>query len=243
MFLPRRNRSLPPSNQLKTHSCCFPILCSPKPFSVCTRGCMHHYSEVHGEYCYLLGQCVPGLRRHSCNKLIFFSRKSHFSCGVHLYMESSNQHVVLLFIRIMPLVWCLLDLVALPNSLQYMDNIQLTNKVLTENENQQGQSVLKGVMHFVSVQGFYSEFIKGQKFFNCMYQVLFELQNNKARASLEDLIFLMAHWSNVLSVSPWVGFQLISSENSFWFSCSTCDILVLSNDEIVFSYDFEEHSL
>lgn len=74
-----------------------------------------------------------------------------------------------------------------------MDNIQLTNKVLTENENQQGQSVLKGVMHFVSVQGFYSEFIKGQKFFNCMYQVLFELQNNKARASLEDLIFLMAH--------------------------------------------------
>lgn len=73
-----------------------------------------------------------------------------------------------------------------------MDNIQLTNKVLTESENKQGQSMLKCVMQFVSIQGFYSDFIKGQKCFNCMHQDSFELWNEE-RASLEDLIFLMMH--------------------------------------------------
>lgn len=45
---------------------------------------------------------------------------------------------------------------------------------------------VKCTMHFVSIQQFHSDFIKGQKCFNCMYQDSFELQNAKERASLED---------------------------------------------------------
>lgn len=69
---------------------------------------MPHYSEVcGGEYGCLLGQGVPGLQRQSCNKLLFISRQFPFSRGIHPYMESSNQCVVLLFDRIMPRI-CLM---------------------------------------------------------------------------------------------------------------------------------------
>lgn len=68
-----------------------------------------------------------------------------------------------------------------------MENIEITNKALTESENKQGQSVVKGTMYFVSTQQFHSELIKEQKVFNCMYQDPFELQNTKERASLVRL--------------------------------------------------------
>jgi len=44
-----------------------------------------------------------------------------------------------------------------------MGSIQLTDKVLTESENKQIQSTLKRVVHFMSVQAFYSDFVKGQQ--------------------------------------------------------------------------------
>lgn len=62
-----------------------------------------------------------------------------------------------------------------------MGNIEITNKILTESENRQGQSEVMDTIHFVLI---HLEFIKGQNFFNCMYQNPFELQNTKERASL-----------------------------------------------------------
>lgn len=57
-----------------------------------------------------------------------------------------------------------------------MGNIEIINKVLTENENGQGQSEVMGAIHFVLI---HLEFIKGQNFLNWMYQDPFECRTPK----------------------------------------------------------------
>lgn len=77
-----------------------------------------------------------------------------------------------------------------------------------------------------------------------MYQDPSELQNTKERASLvrPDIPNgTLPNGSN--DPLPWVDLQLIGLESFFSFSCSTHDLLVLSDNEIVFICGFEEHNI
>lgn len=99
-------------------------------------------------------ECSWSTVRHFWNKVV--CPRGKFICNAEsIFMYSSNQHLVLLFIRVMSCVWHFIGLAALSNSSYYMDNIQLTNRVPAESENKQGYFMWKSILPFVSIQPFY----------------------------------------------------------------------------------------
>lgn len=186
-------------------------------------------------------ECSWSTVRHFWNKVV--CPRGKFICNAEsIFMYSSNQHLVLLFIRVKSCV-CL----TLHRSCSSLKQLVIYGQRTINKQGTCWKWKQAGLLHVEEYFAFcvnsaflYTSFVKEQKCFDCMYQDISELQNKEEIASLEDLILLMAYWSNVAS---WVNFQVTILENSLWFHCSTWDILLLSDDEIVFSCGAEELNL